>query len=508
MEVKEKEDLIEAKEENLIPINNYENKNRSDVLLIFGFFTFIFILVLLITFCIFTILNTKNKNIIHGIYIKGINVSGLSKEQAYKTLSEYINSSIPEEIKLKHNDFETSISTSQLSIYFNIDEAIEMAYQIGRSRNIFKNNLIILETLFSKINIDPGFSIDTQQLKVILEDISLKLPDKAIESSYYIDNNNLIITKGSTGNAIKIEETANYIEKNINNLNLKNNYIELFTEEQHPNEINIDSIYNEIYKEPKDAFYTQDPFVITPSENGIDFAISLDEAKQLLQEEKEEYIIPLKILYPNITTNMIGTEAFPDLLSEFSTKYMASNKNRTTNLILASNKINGTVLMPGETFSYNKVVGERTIAAGYKEAPIYVSGRVEDGLGGGICQITTTLYNAVLYANLDIVERSNHQFVPSYANASRDATVVYGAIDFKFKNNRDYPIKIICSVSNGIANFKIFGLRTHDDYDVEVSSRITGATSTAIYSEAYKTLKKNGSIISTELLSKDTYKKH
>ena len=162
-----------------------------------------------------------------------------------------------------------------------------MAYQIGRSRNIFKNNLIILETLFSKINIDPGFSIDTQQLKVILEDISLKLPDKAIESSYYIDNNNLIITKGSTGNAIKIEETANYIEKNINNLNLKNNYIELFTEEQHPNEINIDSIYNEIYKEPKDAFYTQDPFVITPSENGIDFAISLDEAKQLLQKKKK-----------------------------------------------------------------------------------------------------------------------------------------------------------------------------------------------------------------------------
>lgn len=508
MKLKEKEYLVEAKEENLIIINNYENKNRSDVLLIFGFFTFIFILILLITFCIFTILNTKNKNIIHGIYIKGINVSGLSKEQAYKTLSEYINSSIPEEIKLKHNDFETSISTSQLSIYFNIDEAIEMAYEIGKSGNIFENNFIILEALFSKINIDPGFSIDTEQLKAILQDISLKLPDKVIESSCYIDNNNLIITKGTTGNTIKIEETANYIEKNINNLNLKNNYIELFTEEQHPNEINIDSIYNEIYKEPKDAFYTQDPFVVTPSENGIDFAISLDEAKQLLQEEKQEYIIPLKILYPNVTTNMIGTEAFPDLLSEFSTKYVASNKNRTTNLVLASNKINGTVLMPGETFSYNKVVGERTIAAGYKEAPIYVSGRVEDGLGGGICQITTTLYNAALYANLDILERSNHQFVPSYANASRDATVVYGAIDFKFKNNRNYPIKIICSVSNGIANFKILGLRTDNDYDVEISSRITGSTSTSIYSEAYKTLKKNGSIISTELLSKDTYKKH
>ena len=114
----------------------------------------------------------------------------------------------------------------------------------------------------------------------------------------------------------------------------------------------------------------------------------------------------------------------------------------------------------------------------------------------------------MLYANLDITGRSNHQFVPSYANASRDATVVYGAIDFKFKNNREYPIKTICSVSNGIANFKIFGLRTENDYEVEITSRVTGTTPTAIYSEAYKTLKKNGMVVSSETISKDTYKRH
>lgn len=199
---------------------------------------------------------------------------------------------------------------------------------------------------------------------------------------------------------------------------------------------------------------------------------------------------------------MIGSEAFPDQLSSFSTNYSAQNVNRTTNLRLAANKINGTVVMPGEEFSYNKVVGERTIAAGYKEAPIYVSGRVEDGLGGGICQITTTLYNAVVYANLEITERTNHQFVPSYAGASRDATVVYGAIDFKFKNNRNYPIKILCSVSSGVANFQILGLKTSEDYDVEIYSRITSKTSYSINSEAYKILKKDGNIISQSLLSK------
>ena len=236
--------------------------------------------------------------------------------------------------------------------------------------------------------------------------------------------------------------------------------------------------------------------------------MSVDEVKNMLNEDKDEYSIPLKVLYPNITTNMLGTEAFPDLLSTYSTKYSTRDTNRTTNLRLAANKINNTVLMPGETFSYNKVVGERTISAGYKEAPIYVSGQVVNGVGGGICQITTTLYNAVVYANLEIVERTNHQFVPSYAPASRDATVVYGAIDFKFKNNRDYPIKLVCSVANGTASFQIFGLKNENDYQVEISNRVTSTTSSAIYSEAYKVLKQNGQVVSSELLSRDVYKRH
>lgn len=486
----------------------YKSKTKSDVLTIFAILCFIFVLLSLIIFGTFSFINLTSTKIAKGVYIKGIDVSGLTKEDATKKISSYVSSSIPEEIKLKHNDFETSLSTSQLSIYFNTEEAVNMAYNIGKNGNIFQKNTEILNTLFSKVNIDPGFSIDEEQLKKDLQDISTKLPDKVIESSCYIDDNRLIITKGQAGKSIKVEDSANYITKEINNLNVQNNPLELITEDAYPNQIDLDAVYNEVHKDPVNAYYSQNPYIVHPSENGLDFAISLDDAKNLLQEEKNEYVIPLKVLYPSVTTNMIGTEAFPDLLSEFSTKYAASNKNRTTNLILASKKINGTVLMPGETFSYNKVVGARTIAAGYKEAPIYVSGRVEDGIGGGICQITTTLYNAVLYANLDIVERSNHQFVPSYAGPSRDATVVYGAIDFKFKNNRDYPIKITCSVSGGIANFKIWGLKSDNDYEVQITSRTTGKTATAIYSEAYKTLKKNGAVVSTTLLSKDTYKRH
>lgn len=462
---------------------------------------------LLILFVVFSILTLKSNKMAKGISIKGIDVSNLNKKDAREKVANYINNSFMEEIPLRHNDFTTSLSTYQLGIYFNLDKAIESAYSIGKTGNIFQKDYEVLKTFMHKTNINVDFTIDEDLLRHDLSDISNKLPDKVVESSYYIEGNNLIITKGQSGQVVNIDKSANYIKSQINSLNVSEP-IELFTEDASPNEINIESIYNEIHKDPVNAYYTQNPYVIHPSENGMDFAITLDESKNLLKEDKNEYTIPVKIVYPSVTTNMIGTEAFPDLLSTFSTKYSASNKSRTTNLTLAASKINGTVLMPGETFSYNKVVGARTIAAGYKEAPIYVSGRVENGLGGGICQIASTLYDAAVYANLEIVERSNHQFVPSYIGASRDATVVYGAIDFKFKNNRDYPIKITCSVSGGVANFKIWGLKSDNDYQVEISSRITNKTSSAIYSEAYKILKQNGVTVNTVLLSKDTYKRH
>lgn len=499
------------------PVQNYQSNlpNVIDVkttmlgvLGIFGILVFIAIIILIIAFGIFTVYNANNDNIVSGVFIKNVDVSNLSKDEAKEKISSYINENLPENIALNHNDFETSIPLSSLNLSFDIDSAVDSAYSIGKNENILKNSFQAIKTMFTHTNIEPSYSIDIEQLETSLKDISSKLPDTVKESGYYIEGKNLIITPGSEGNIVNVSQMVSYIKNGLANLTLKDRTLDIATVIEKPSEINIDKIYEEIYKEPVDAYYTQDPYAVFPSENGMDFAISLDEAKAMLEEPKDEYVIPLKILYPNVTTNMIGTEAFPDLLSTYSTKYSTRDKDRTTNLQLAANKINGTVLMPGEIFSYNQVVGERTIAAGYKEAPIYVSGEVVDGLGGGICQITSTLYNAVLYANLGIVSRSNHQFVPSYVTASRDATVVYGAIDFKFKNTRDYPIKITCNVSNGIATFNIYGLRSNNEYDVEISSRVTGTTANAIYSEAYRILKQNGQVVKSELLSRDTYKRH
>lgn len=488
------------------PIKEFKETNVYTIMFIV--FT-VFFIILFLMFLGISILNSKSETIASGIYIKNINVSGLEKQEAVqlvnKELSKYMNDSII----LKHNDYSTEISLEQLDASFDVEAAVNAAYEYGRKGNVFVDSFQILSVMVSNISIDPILNINEDELKNKLNNISSQLPDTIVQSAYYIEDNNLIITKGKEGYSIDTDKMFEKLKNEIQTLNFINQEYKLEVIKKDPEPIDIDKIHSQICKMPVNATYTVNPYSVSPSEDGVDFNISIEEAKNVIKNsEQEEYIIPLKIVKPEITTNMIGAEAFPDLISNFSTKYNPRQVDRTTNLKLASEKINGTVIMPGEIFSYNTVVGKRTIDAGYKEAKIYVSGQVVDGLGGGICQVSTTLYNAALYANLEIVERRNHQFVPSYAGAGLDATVVYGAIDFKIKNTRNYPIKIVCWVDKGICNFELYGLKEQTEYEVVLNANVISRSSTSIKSKTYRTLKLNGQEIKTELLSTDTYKTH
>ena len=485
-----------------------ENKENLKVGTVLGIVFISFIVIFFILFLGITLYISSSDKIITGIYIKGAEVAGLTKKQAIEKVTNEFNNVLPNNLTVVHGEYETQLNLDDLGANLNIEEAVNRAYNIGRDSNIFKNMGTIIKNLVAVSDLELNVTVNTEQCTSILNDISTKLPDTVVQSSYYVEGNKLIITRGKSGNVVDVTPSIENIKNKIQDLTYASSKIELVTVAKAPDAIDIDKIHNEIYKEPVNAYYTTNPYVVYPHENGVDFNISVDEAKAMLNEVKDEYEIPLKYTAPSVTTNMIGTEAFPDLLAKFSTNYNARDTDRTTNLRLAAEKINGTVLMPGETFSYNTVVGERTIAAGYKEAAMYQNGEVVDGLGGGICQISTTLYNAVLYSNLEIVERRNHQFVPSYAKAGRDATVVYGSIDFKFKNTRNYPVKILCTVSGGVAKCEIYGLKENPDYDVEITSRVTETTATSIKSETYKTVRQNGQVISSERINKDTYKRH
>lgn len=515
--------------------NNYEangkhkNQNKSKKWII-AFATISVLLIILALFStMFSLANLNNVTILDGVTVKGISLKGLTKEEAKIKLTEEITNELKENITITYKDYSTIINGEQIAGVYDIDTLVGQAHSIGRSGNILENNYAILKCLIKGENIEPQLTYDEQLLENIVTDINAKLPGAVTKYSYYIENGELIVTPGKEGVTSQPERLKEQIITAIKTTEEKDNQIEIPVKIEQPEAINIETIRNEIYVEPQDAYYTTNPFTIYPHVDGVDFNISIEEAKNIVSQDAEEYTIPLKYTTPSVTTKQIGKEAFPDLLSSFSTKYDASNRNRSTNLALAASKINGAIIMPGEEFSYNKVVGERTIAAGYKEAHIFSGGKVVDGLGGGICQISSTLYDAVLYANLEVTERRNHNLPAQYIKNGLDATVVYGSIDFKFVNSRKYPVKIMAEVKNGVAKIDIYGAKEEVEYEVKLEPVVLSytpfkteyITDTSLASGqqvvqqsgtngcktvTYKYLLLNGNIISKTEISRDTYR--
>lgn len=502
-----------------------KDKKKSRLPIILGSILIIFILIFSV---FFSLISINNENILDNVSIMGIDVSNMSKEKAQEAVSEVITSKLQEELILKKDDYETSLNANQINAQFDIKTAVNEAYNIGRDGNIITNNYGILGTWLFGRKIECNFNFDEESLNKKIDDISSKLPGAVVQNSYYIEDEELIIVKGTPGISIKKDELKENILSKIKDVNKKYDIVTIPTEEVEPDVINLEKIRNEIYKEPQDAYVSKNPTTVHTHVNGVDFAISMEEAQKILEEDKEEYIIPLKITVPDKTLEDLGEEAFPDKLGTYTTRYDPTNLNRSNNISISAKKIDGTIIMPGETFSYNQVVGERTIAEGYKEAGAYAGGRVVQDVGGGICQTSSTLYNAALYANLEIVDRSNHQFLTSYVSAGRDATVAWGAIDFQFKNNRTYPIKIEAVAENGVCTMSIFGIKEETEYEVVIQSVVLSyipyttkyendntleegkevveqSGYTGCTSEAYKILKLNGEVVSKTLLSKDTY---
>lgn len=540
-ELEETKELIETEEKEVVkseekPIYVQEMIKKRKRIKAIAFTVLITALFLIVFSTIFAILNTNNSKIINGVSVKNIDISNLSKEEAINKITEAINKELIAEIDLSYDqDYNVTLKPEQIEFIYDVTESVENAYKRGREGNILIDNYTIIYTALFGKEFKLGYSYNGELLNQFVEDIRSKLPGVVVEPTYYIENDKLFVNKGTDGIEVKKEDLKNQIilsivEREASKITDEfKQKIEIPTEPAKASNIDMKLIQKEIYRDPQNAYFETEPYKIYPDLDGIDLAISVEEAQELVEKEnKEEYNFDLKITQAEITVDDLGKEAFPYLISTYSTKYDASNKNRSTNLKIAAEKINGKVLMPGEEFSFNKIVGKRTVEAGYKEAAIYADGGVVDGLAGGICQISSTLYNSVLLANLQVTERRNHSFTTSYAPAGRDATVVWGTIDFRFINSRSYPIKIEATVNNGIAEFKLYGMQEEVEYEVRILPvRTQSIPYKTTYEEdsglipgqqivkqsghagckvtTYKELRVNGEVVSKEPISNDTY---
>ena len=501
--------------------------SKDNTILIYVIMVAIFLGIIIAAFLSFYFSHKNSDNIQPGVYIKGTNVSGLSKDSAIKLVTEALKGKMNDNLILKYKNYEFYVEIEQIEAEFDVEASVDYAYKIGRSDNFLQNVKDYVAVLLVGIDIDPVLKYNEEALSDYIDTIQSQLPDQLEQSSYYLeDSDELVITNGKNGAGIYKEELTSMILAGIQDISYNNQSIEIPTYIQYPEPINLTAIHDDIYKAPQNAYFTTNPYAVYAHVIGVDFDVQKIAEKIQNNPDKEEYSVKLTLTTPEITTNDIGYEAFPDRLSTFSTKYPTSNTDRTTNLRLAASKINGTVVMPGETFSYNKVVGKRTVEAGYKEAAIFSNGQVTNGLGGGICQISSILYDSVVFANLQIKERRNHMFIPSYVDGGRDATVVWGSTDFKFVNNRDYPIKIEASVSGGIATISIYGVKTDNEYDISLETEfiksipyktvyksysnyksgtvVQGGKNGSVI-DTYKVYKQNGQVVKREKITRDTY---
>lgn len=189
----------------------------------------------------------------------------------------------------------------------------------------------------------------------------------------------------------------------------------------------------------------------------LDTAALGDLAQKAIIEGKQEFNVPLKTEAKKITDEMVA--GIKDVLGEFSTRFSAGNRSRSANIKLAASKLDGVIVLPGETISFNGTVGRRTRAAGFKEAGVYLNGRHDTGIGGGICQVSTTLYNAALFSDLGIVSRQNHSMPVPYVPLGRDAVVDYDNIDLVLKNTAPDPIVLSSQYTPGKLTFRVLGTK-------------------------------------------------
>lgn len=414
------------------------------------------------------------KTVFPGVQAGGVDVGGMSLNEATNLLAESFDKHGEGELSLKMDDYTFTLPVSDVVGGVDAQESARAAFLYGRNGDPITRAIDILKARFQGADVELTMDVDRRKLSGWLDEIAGANLEGPVQPSYEVVEDQLIVNLGAPGVdfANRADVESKLMEK-LKIMDLEPLTVEATVQNQDP--IDLAAIQSAIESEPKSA--TLDPadgVTVIPGVDGV--KMDLNEASSIIGDATTgEFSIPLELTPAEIDTETLKSMLFRDTLAATETKLNPNEKSRTHNVELACNYINGTILNPGDEFSYNKVVGQRTAARGFREAGIFVSGRLEEGLGGGVCQPSSTLYMAVLRADLKVTERSNHGMTVSYTPLGEDATVSWGTLDFRFVNDTEYPIKILASREGSYCKMKIIGTKTTDK-KVEIKTNTLSTT--------------------------------
>lgn len=395
-----------------------------------------------------------------GVKIDGYDMGNKTVEQALKYIKEKkekeINSLF---MNLIYEENVYKIKLIELGFSYKYDEAVESAYKLGRQGNFIKR-LKDIGMMKTGIEVPLETFYESEKIENIVDNISQEINKDAVDAVLNFNNGKITVTDEIIGKKVLGDELYNKIEKNI--------------------------------------------YILSD----ID--------------------IPVDNINPRLTKAFISR--INGVIGEFSTSFKGSSKGRIENIRLSSKAISNKLILPGEEFSYNNATGPRTAQSGYREANIIIGGELTPGLGGGVCQTSTTMYNALLLSDITILERHPHSIPASYVPFGQDAAVSYGYLDLQFRNDFDFPIFTHAKLVGDRIYVYIYGDTKVKNYTVKISPKIVETihpNTEEIFDEklqpgerldiqrgrtgykvkTYKTIIKNGSVISKKEITYDHYRK-
>lgn len=454
------------------------------------------------------IMDPYNGLIVSDVSVGGVEIGGLTKGEAKKTLQAAfgeqfsqktmeINFSeagtVLEKLNIRYPANSLLISPEESHAKLDAAAAVKAAYALGRTDLDGSRTMSLLPYLgLDEAAIWSVADSYAQQLAQLYQDSSYTIQGTAPDVTNYNESTpcqTVTLFRGYPG--IEIDADALYAEilEGYNTGSFAVSYQGTVSAKK-PVSPDLDGLWKQTRLAPEDPSVDLTSYQVIPGVHGYEF--DLAEARQQFQNLAygESALISLHYTDPEIADE---DAYFQDILGHCETPH-GDNENRNGNLRKACGMLDGLVLQPGQELSYNEALGPRTKELGWLPAPAYSGTKLVDSPGGGICQVSSTLYLASVYSELTIVERRNHGYPVSYIPLGMDATVSWGFADLKIRNDSPMPVKIQAEESDGYVRISILGTETRD-YNVEMSYTVGGR-----YVRTYmsKIDKETGEVISKE----------
>ena len=464
-----------------------------------------------------------------GTTAGGVELGGLTRDQVERRLDEELKQGYTgKEITLQVDGTSQSYTVSGSVLDVDTSAVTDAACGLSQG-NFFSRGWRLIQSLLGGNDIEVPLSYTQEgeaQVDALLTQIESELGGGVQETTWEVQGDQLVFHMGTPGRAFDLSNTkADILEAFAGE---SQEPLVLSTVTTDPADVDVEAVHDQVYAEVQNAALDKETFEITPSVTGLDFQVADAQAALKDADWGSDVSVALTVTEPTVSTESLKELLFRDVLGEASSSVSGSS-NRKSNVKLSASVCDGIILLPGEVFSYNNTTGSRTADKGYLPAPSYVGGKSTDEVGGGICQTSSTIYYAALNSNLKIVERHNHMFAVGYVPDGMDATVWYGASDFRFENDTDYPIKIVTEYKNSRLTVQIYGTKTDDLYVKMTNKELSSTAWSTEYKvdpslpagttkteqtpyrgrvvEAYRNVYDgNGNLVSSTLESKSTYK--